>query len=282
MKLEYITPKGDILSLTNNDRFQLSNVDGLTMASVDISSSTIGNVDGDFINAKRTIPRSIILDLTMEGNVNDNLRYVMRFIKPKQKAILRRTIDNEVMIISGIVEGIEAPRYSSKVVLQVSIYCSDPYWRYLSPTITEIGEVIDMFYFCALDTEEPFFIEEKKAFGEVDLTKTQTIYNNGDVETGMIIRIIATGNVSNPTIYKEDGTYIGLTNCVMSANDEIVISTIKGDKYIKYNGENYLTHLKEGSTWIQLDAGATKLTIDSDNRTESNVYFVLEYVERFV
>lgn len=281
MKLEYITPKGDILSLTGNDKFQLSNVDGLTMASVDISSSTIGNVDGDFINAKRTIPRSIVLDLTLEGNVNENLRYIMRFIKPKQKAILRRTINGEVMTISGIVESLEAPRYSNKVILQVSIYCSDPYWTYENTTITEIGEVLDMFYFCADDNEEPFFIEEGKPFGEIDLTKTQTIYNNGDVDAGMIIRIIANGVVKNPSIYKEDGTYIGV-NVEMTAGDEVVISTIKGKKYIRFNGTNILNKLKDGSSWIQLDAGATKLTIDSDDETESNVYFILEYNERFV
>lgn len=281
MKLEYITPKGDILNLTNNNRFQLSNVDGLTTASVDISSSTIGNIDGDFINAKRTIPRSIVLDLTIEGNVNENLRYVMRFIKPKQKAILRRTIDGEVMTISGIVEGLEAPRYSNKVILQVSIYCSDPYWSYENETITEIGEVLDMHYFTNYEDDMLFFEDEGAPFGEIDLTKTQTIYNNGDVDVGMIIRIIATGNVKNPTIYKEDGTYIGV-NVDLTGNDEVVISTIKGNKYIKLNGNNILDKLKDGSTWIQLDAGYSKLTIDSDDDTESNVYFILEYKERFV
>ena len=281
MKLEYITPKGDILNLTNNNRFQLSNVDGLTMASVDISSSTIGNVDGDFINAKRTIPRSIVLDLTMEGNVNDNLRYVLRFIKPKQKAILRRTINGEVMTISGIVEGIEAPRYSNKVIMQVSIYCSEPYWTYEEVTLTEIGEALDNHYFTTYDDDMLFFEEEGAPFGEIDLTKTQTVFNNGDVDVGMIIRIIATGNVKNPVIYKEDGTYIGV-NIDMTSNEELIISTIKGQKYIRFKGENILNKLKEGSTWIQLDAGETKITIDSDGDTENNVYFILEYQERFV
>lgn len=281
MKLDYITPKGDVLKLTDNDKFQLSNVDGLTMASVAISSSTIGNIDGDFVNSKRTIPRSIIFDLTMEGNVNENLRYVMRFIKPKQKAVLRRTIDGEVMTISGIVESIEAPRFSQKVVLQVSIYCSEPYWTYQEPTFTEIGEALDLHYFTNYEDDMLFFEDEGAPFGEIDLTKTQTIFNNGDVDVGMIIRIIATGNVKNPTIYKEDGSFIGV-NLTMTANDEVVISTIKGQKYIRYNGTNILNKLKDGSSWIQLDAGATKLTIDSDEATESNVYFLLEYQERFV
>lgn len=281
MKLDYITPKGDVLKLTDNDKFQLSNVDGLTMASVAISSSTIGNIDGDFVNSKRTIPRSIIFDLTMEGNVNENLRYVMRFVKPKQKAVLRRTIDGEVMTISGIVESIEAPRFSQKVVLQVSIYCSEPYWTYQEPTLTEIGEALDLHYFTNYEDDMLFFEDEGAPFGEIDLTKTQTIFNNGDVDVGMIIRIIATGNVKNPTIYKEDGSFIGV-NLTMTANDEVVISTIKGQKYIRYNGNNILNKLKDGSSWIQLDAGATKLTIDSDEATESNVYFLLEYQERFV
>lgn len=281
MKLDYITPKGDVLKLTDNDKFQLSNVDGLTMASVAISSSTIGNIDGDFVNSKRTIPRSIIFDLTMEGNVNENLRYVMRFIKPKQKAVLRRTIDGEVMTISGIVESIEAPRFSQKVVLQVSIYCSEPYWTYQEPTLTEIGEALDLHYFTNYEDDMLFFEDEGAPFGEIDLTKTQTIFNNGDVDVGLIIRIIANGEVKNPTIYKEDGSFIGV-NLTMTANDEVVISTIKGQKYIKYNGTNILNKLKDGSSWIQLDAGATKLTIDSDEATESNVYFLLEYQERFV
>ena len=97
----------------------------------------------------------------------------------------------------------------------------------------------------------------------------------------MIITIIALANVVNPTIYKADGSFIGV-NDNMVVGDEIIINTNRGEKSIMKNGTNILSKIKPGSSFLQLDTGDNELTIDSDGNTEGNVYFMLAFKRRFV
>lgn len=282
LKLEYITEKGAVLPLTNNSKFKLSNVDGITLAEVDISSTTVSGMDGDFVTAKTTQPRSIVLDISIEtADVESVKRYIMQYIKPKQTATLRMTQNDRVTQIKGIVESIEMPRFSNAVTMQVSLYCSQPYWEDVNSTVTEITEVIDMHYF----TDEPedmlYFIDDGIVMGEYDANRTKTIINDGDVSVGMEIHIIALGGVTNPVLYKSSGEYIG-ADVTMNTNDEIIIDTVKGQKSITLNGENIMAKLKRGSTWLQLDTGDEDYTIDSEDGTESNMYFTIIYKQRYV
>lgn len=282
LKLEYITEKGAVLPLTNNSKFKLSNVDGITLAEVDISSTTVSGMDGDFVTAKTTQPRSIVLDISIEtADVESVKRYIMQYIKPKQTATLRMTQNDRVTQIKGIVESIEMPRFSNAVTMQVSLYCSQPYWEDVDSTVTEITEVLDMHYF----TDEPddmlYFIDDGIVMGEYDANRTKTIVNDGDVSVGMDIHIIALGGVTNPVLYKSNGEYIG-ADVTMETNDEIIIKTGKGEKSITMNGENIMSKLRRGSTWLQLDTGDEDYTIDSEDGTESNMYFNIVYRRRYV
>lgn len=282
LKLEYITEKGAVLPLTNNSKFKLSNVDGITLAEVDISSTTVSGMDGDFVTAKTTQPRSIVLDISIEtADVETVKRYIMQYIKPKQTATLRMTQNYRVTQIKGIVESIEMPRFSNAVTMQVSLYCSQPYWEDVDSTVTEITEVLDMHYFTDDPDDMLYFIDDGIVMGEYDANRTKTIVNDGDVSVGMDIHIIALGGVTNPVLYKSNGEYIG-ADVTMETNDEIIIKTGKGEKSITMNGENIMSKLRRGSTWIQLDTGDEDYTIDSEDGTESNMYFNIVYRRRYV
>lgn len=280
MKLEYISQNGSILSLTNNSRFKLSNVDGITTANVDISSSTVSSMDGDFINNKRTTPRSIVLDLAIENDVENTKRYILKYIKAKQKAVLKWTQNDRELQIEGVVEAIEMPRYTSSTIMQVTIYCSQPYWEDVDFLVQEISEILNLHYFTDYDGDMLYFTEEGMPFGEYDTNRTKVFTNDGDVEVGLEIRIIALGEVVNPTIYKSNGEFIGV-DTTLNAGDEVVITTEKGHKTITLNGNNILSNIKERSTWLQLQTGEEEFTIDSDSG-ESNMYFTISYKQRYV
>lgn len=282
MKLEYITARGDTLSLTQNSNFKLTNVDGLTSANVELSSSTVATMDGDVVNSERTMPRGIVFDLAIEGAaVETKKRYILRYIKPKQRSRLRWTQDDREIEIEGIVESIEMPRYTDKIVMQVSMYCSQPYWEDINYIVQEISEILNLHYFTDSPDDMLYFPDGGVAFGEYDTNRTKVFENNGDVSVGMEIRIIALGNVGNPIIYNKDGQFFGV-NTTMQAGDEIVISTVKGKKTITLNGDNILDKIKVGSTWLQLEVGENEFTIDSDDGTEGNMYFTVSYKQRYV
>lgn len=282
MNLEYITAKGDILQLTGNSNFKLSNVDGLTAASVELSSSTVASMDGDTINNERTMPRGIIIDLAIEGaDVEAKKRYVLKYIKPKQRARLRWIQDEREIEIEGVIESITMPRFTNAVVMQVSMYCSQPYWEDIAFVVQEISEVLNLHYFTNYENDMLYFTDEGMPFGEYDTNRTKVFENDGDVSVGMEIRIIALGNVGNPIIYNSDGAFFGI-NTTMQAGDEIVISTVKGKKTVTKNGENILGDIMAKSTWLQLEVGENEFTIDSDDGTEGNMYFTVSYKQRYV
>lgn len=282
MKLEYITARGDILPLTGNPNFKLSNVDGMTVANVELSSSTVASMDGDIVNNRRTTPRGIVLDLSIEGaDVESKKRYILRYIKPKQTARLRWTQAEREVEIEGIIESIEMPRYTNTVLMQVSMYCSQPYWQDIEFVVQEISEILNLHYFTNYENDMLYFPAEGIPFGEYDTNRTKVFQNDGDVAVGMEIRIIALGNVGNPIIYNSDGQSFGV-NTTMISGDEIVISTVKGKKTVTKNSENIIDKIKENSTWLQLEIGENEFTIDSDEGTEGNMYFTLTYKQRYV
>lgn len=289
MKLEYISERGDVLPLTGNSRFKLSNVDGLTTASAEISSSTVASMDGDFVNNVRAIPRSIVLDIAIEYDVENVKRYILKYIKLKKTATLRMTQNERTLQISGIVEEIDLPRFTSLATMQVTIYCSQPFWEDIENSRQDISEVIDLFYFTDNEGEEIqtdddnmlYFPEEGIPFGEYDTNRTKVLNNDGDVDVGLEIHIVALGTVVNPVIYNSDGEFIGI-DITLDSGDEVIISTVKGKKTIRRNGENVLSKIREKSTWLQLKVGENEFTIDSDDGTEGNMYFTVVYKRRFI
>ena len=282
-KLTYTGVNGNIIDLFNNDWFVVTNIDGLTKATENIASSTTPGMDGDRVNSTQTQPRGIVLDLQVKhGNiVEEAKRYILRTIKPKQRGTLQLTQGDRVIEIEGIVENIDMPRFSDSVMMQVSLYCSEPYWHDAENVLVEISRIIDLHYFTDYEDDMLYFPADGIALGEYDVSMTRIYTNDGDVDCGMIIHIIALGDVTNPTISKADGSFVGV-NDTMVAGDEIIINTNRGNKTISKNGVNILSKIKRGSTFLQLAVGDNQFTINSDEGTEGNVYFMLEFKRRFV
>lgn len=280
--LIYIGANGNQINLFRNPYFDLTNVDGMTGVASNISASTTPSMDGDKVNNIQTQPRGIVLDLRIKDyvSVEDAKQYILSTIKPKQRGQLVFSRGERNVNIYGVVESISMPRFSQEVTMQVSLYCSDPYWHDVENVLLEIARVLDMHYF-PLDVGGLAFPVEGIVMGEYDLSMTHSYTNDGDAECGMIISIIALANVLNPVIYKPDGSFIGV-NDSMVMGDEIIINTNRGEKSITKNGVNILSKIKPGSSFLQLDTGVNELTIDSDGDTEGNVYFLLSFKRRFV
>lgn len=280
--LHYIGANGSMLDLFDNPYFVLVDAEGITENASDISTSTTPSMDGDKVNNIQTQPRGIVLSLEIKDDapVEEAKRYILRTIKPKQKGRLVLHQSGRDIQIAGVVESISMPRFGQEIIMQISLYCSDPYWKDVENVLLEISRVLNMHYF-PIDEGGLAFPAEGIPFGEYDLNMTRTYTNDGDAECGMIITIIALANVVNPTIYKADGSFIGV-NDNMVVGDEIIINTNRGEKSITKNGTNILSKIKPGSSFLQLDTGDNELTIDSDGDTEGNVYFMLAFKRRFV
>lgn len=281
MSLEYIDSRGQVLKLTNNPLFKLTNADGLTTVTADLATSTVPAMDGDIVNSIQAAPRSIILDLSIEGPTVEAIkRAILKIIKPKQACTLRMEQEGRQLVIGGVVEQIDLPRFTSLAIMQITIHCAQPFWEDAAETATEISQEIPLHYFTEDEGEMLAFPEDGIPFSEYDANRTKAFDNDGDVEVGLTIFITALGDVTNPVIYNSKAQYIGV-DLKMTAGDQVIITTGKGNKTVTLNGENRISALRRGSTWLQLPTGEEELTIDSDDGTEGNMYFTVSYRRRY-
>lgn len=288
LKLNFISSRGDALSLVNNPLFVVTNIDGMTAAGSSISAAVTGGIDGDTVNNMQATPRTIIIDFQPRSGVNveEFKRAVLKVAKLKQQSALVWEQNDRSVIISGLVESVEMPRFTNAVVMQVTLHCEQPFWEDIDDVIQQISEVIDLHYFTSNNFDMLYFPVEGRALSEYDTIRTKSFYNGGDVSVGLTISILAHSTVTNPIIYDENGNFFGVgyaeNPLVLKEGDNVIITTHKGRKNVTLNGVNIFDKIKPLSSWLQLETGDNLYAINSDDENKSNMSFSLIYKQRYI
>ena len=281
--LDFISARGMIMPLVKNKYFNLAGCDGLTKTDVSLATSAVPSMDGDTVNNAQTQPRPIVLYLEPKGgqNVEEFKRYVFSYVKPKLPGMLRWNFNGRNIEILGVVQAVEMPRFSNKCIMQISMYCSEPYWADVDYLITELSNIVDMHY-SSIDAGGMYFPEEGVPFGVYDRNNVQNFTNDGDVASGMTIMITAMSVATNPVLRnRANGKFIGI-NDILVAGDDVVITTYKGRKTITKNGVNIIDKIMPGSTFLQLEVGGNEFEIATDDEEMANINFTLTYKRRYV
>lgn len=278
----FVSAKGAAMPLLGNPYFNLTSIDGFTTVQSDLASVTVPFVDGDTLTNIQAQPRSVVLYLRLReaAKIETAKRYIFQYIKPKLQGTLQLEQDGRSIELVGTVEAIELPRFEQGCTMAVTLHCSQPYWQDINYIVAEISQIIDLHYF-PIPEGGLAFPPDGVPFGAYDDDLTRQLENEGDVETGMLITIIALGSVTNPKIYNtQTGEFIGITD-TLQGNDAVTISTIKGQKTITKNGVNIIDKIAAGSTFLQLDTGTNEFTIQADSGID-NVYFTLTFKQLYV
>lgn len=303
LQLDFISARGDALPLANNPYFHLIHIDGHTAANTSITSAVVGGVDGDTVNNVQANPRTIILDLRIRSGVDveDAKRAILKVVKLKQQGGLIWTQNERTVVIMGVVEAVEMPRWTETAVMQITLHCEQPFWEDIDEVIRQISDVINLHYFTNSPSDMLYFPADGIALGEYDTIRTKSFYNGGDVAVGLEISILAHDTVTNPIIYDQYGNYFGVgyeiesdsggagigsawksNPLVMKAGDNIIITTHKGRKTVTHNGVNIFDKIKPNSKWLQLETGDNVFSINSDDESISNMSFSLIYKQRYI
>lgn len=254
--------RGNTLELTNNPNYTVFKIEGLNPPQATINSSVNATTDGSKINSARVESRNIVIYTTIEGDVEANRINLYKYFPVKKNIRLYFNNDSRDIYIEGVVELIECDLFASKQVAQISVICPQPYFKAVNDLVSVFSDVSPLFSF-------PFSIS--KGGVEVSAITTnvrKSIINAGDVETGVIIKLFATGTVVKPVIYNVlKRTHLKL-NFTMLPSDTIVINTNMGEKSIELirGGVSYnaLGYMLPDSTWFTLEAGDNVFTYDAD------------------
>ena len=255
--------RGDALELTNNPKYTVFKIEGLNPPHATINSSVNTTTDGSSINSVRLENRNIVIYMTIDGDVERNRINLYKYFPVKKTVKLYFSNDTRDIYIEGTVELIECDLFSNKQVAQISIICPKPYFKDVDELVTIFGDVSPSFEF-------PFAISKIGVeFSAITVNQRKSIVNTGDVETGVIIKLFATGTIMNPVVYDVLKRKQLKLNFTMKASDTIVINTNVGEKSIELirDGISYnaLGYMAQDSAWFTVEAGDNVFTYDADS-----------------
>lgn len=277
------------LELTRPEKsgFVIQEITGLGPSKADIHVTEVSTNDGSLYNSAKINTRNIVLTLNFmfQPSVEDMRQMSYKYFPLKKLLKLLIETDNRICQIYGYVESNEPDIFSESETTQISIICPDPYF-YSEEIITTMFSGIESVYEFPFSNES--LIENMIEFGNVLNLTMQTVYYSGDAEIGIVITMHALGPATNITIYdvdtrelmKIDTTRLTtLTGSSIIAGDDVVISTVKGNKYITLlrNGitTNILNCLDRDADWIQLSKGDNLLAYTAETGA-ANLQFKVE------
>ena len=267
--------------------FLVQKIEGLGPSKANIHVTEMASNDGALYNSARTTSRNIVFSLKFlfKPTIEDVRQLSYKYFPIKKPVTLFIETDNRTCKTYGYVESNEPDIFSASETTQISIVCPDPYFYSLEGETTIFSGIESSFEF-------PFsnesLTENIIEFGNITNQTSQTVYYSGDAEVGIIITIHALGMATNISIYNPNANEImklstvrlaELTGSGIMAGDDIIISTVKGNKYIFLlrNGvyTNIINCLDKNSDWFQLTNGDNLFIYTAEIGT-SNLQFRIE------
>ena len=267
--------------------FFISKIEGLGPSKATINTAEMATGDGSLFNSSRVMQRNIVLTLGFlsDPTIEDVRQRSYKYFPIKKQILIRVETDNRVGEIYGYVESNEPIIFSSMTGTVISIICPDPNFRSLETNTTVFSGIESTFSF---EFSNESLTENLIEFGSIINRTEQTVYYTGDADAGVSILIHAIGAATNIAIYNNDTResmeidttkLAALTGAGVTASDDILISTVNGDKYIYLlrNGiyTNILNCLGKDTDWFHLVRGDNLFSYTADTGL-TNLQFKIE------
>jgi hypothetical protein len=247
--------------------FIIRSIDGLGPPKADINMEDMANADGSSYNSARATKRNIVFNLEFLENPSIEItrQNSYKFFPIKRRIGIFIETDTRVAGTYGYVESNEPDIFNKKEGSTISVLCGDSYLYSQVGAITNFSAVTGQFQF-------PFSNESATEklikFGLIEINSAKTVYYTGDSPVGVVIFMHAIGPATNVEIINlrssesmkiDTNRLAALTGFGILEGDDIIISTVIGDKYVRLlrDGEYYniLNALDKDADWFQIEKG---------------------------
>ena len=237
------------LELSHNSGYDITEINGIDPAEAVINVTKNAGADGSVYNSAYVNDRQITITLVVNYPVESNRITLYQYFKPKFPVTLYFKNGARNVYISGYVQNVDVGFFDKKQTVQIVINCPQPYFNGYQNNVQDFANVEALFEF-------PFSIDESGIpFSELQLNVEQSIINNGDVETGAIIKIQALGAIDTPKIFNVETNEYMIINFNLQRGDLVTINTRRGEKAITLLREgvksSLVGYLEAGSSWFQ-------------------------------
>lgn len=245
---------GNKLKLSGVERkWQILSVTGLNPPMSTLNETNVVGQDGVKFVGSKINKRAITFTIRVNHPCEDNRAELLRFLASNNEITLHITTSRKDLYIDGKVEFNQYDIYTQSQTMMVSIICPYPYFRYTEERVTE--SVIST---GGLQFPVSFGMYENIYFDDLEILDKLYVYNYGQVETGLKIRVEFYTGVHNPVIYNVDNEleYFGLKGEFL-LGDVVEIDTNVNAKervVLIRNGQRIkiLNRLIRGSKWFKI------------------------------
>lgn len=270
--IKVTNPKGEslVLDLFHPEKSGLivRSISGLGPPKASINSTDLATADGALYSSARASTRNIVFNLQFmfAPTIEDSRQLTYKYFPLKKLIKIEVETDNRSLETSGYVESNQPDIFSKEETTQISILCLNPFFYDPNPSVTQFATVTPTFEFpFSNELTNENFIE----FGTINLDTRSIIDYIGDVDTGVLITIHALGSVSGYlTIYNvetQEKMVVDLAKIKTligkdyGSGDDIIISTVSGDKYVQvlHDGKytNAIAAIEKLADWFQVSVG---------------------------
>lgn len=277
-------------TLEDTSGLLITEIEGLGPVKATVNMTQLATADGDIFNSKRLQGRNIVIKarFTYASTIEEARLLSYKYFPIGHPVTFKIRTDNREAETTGYVESNEPDIFSDESDVQISILCESPFFL----SVSDEGKKQTNFSAVEAMFEFPFSnesVEDKLIiFGKITNKKENTVYYEGDAETGCIIHLHAIGEVRMIDIYNiKTAEHMGidtdkiatLTGSGLIYGDDITITTIKGKKSITLlrNGITYniLNALAKNVDWFQLARGDNLFAFTCEYG-EENLQFMIE------
>lgn len=249
---------GEKLNLSNNDDYYLINVTGLTPPAATINTGTIATKDGGTYNSSRFENRNIVLYIKPRRDIEKTRINLYTYIRAKHYIKLYLKNGTRDVWIDGYVETVDGDLYTQSQEIQVSIICTDPYFKAMDEKIFDFSTINSLFEFPFSIGAEGSEISSTSKFVELN------VQNTSDEETGVILEFYASELALEPTVYNSRTGEKFTINHEFQKGDIVRLNTRTGEKKLTLIREgvetNILNQMERGSKWFTLLVGDNVFT----------------------
>ena len=240
--------------------YAVLSITGLGPNKATINDVEVTTNDGSVFNSAKVNPRNIVLNLEFMATDPDEVEALRqktyKYFPLKKKLTFEIITDKRHVKIFGYTESNEPVIFSKNENTQISIICPYPFFQ----SVTERNRV--MFYGEEPAFEFPFSNEGEERvleMGYVHMVTEANVLYTGDSEVGIIITIHAIGSAKNVSIFNLDTGESMKLKVDLVKGDDIIISTVKGDKYVHKLQDgvetNALNCIDRDADWFLLSKG---------------------------
>ncbi len=279
-------PKGEslVLDLFHPEKSGLivKSITGLGPPKANINSTDLATADGALYSSARASTRNIVFNLAFmfAPTIEDVRQKTYKYFPLKKKVTIEVQTDNRSLMTEGYVESNSPDIFSKEESAQISVLCLDPFFYDPNPTYTQFATVTPNFEFpFSNESLEDDMIE----FGIINLDTRSVLDYSGDVDTGVLITVHAIGSVSGTiTIYNvetHESMKIDLSKIKTligrdyGNGDDILISTVSGDKYVQvlHDGKytNAIAAIEKLADWFTISVGKNIFNFTVTSGTEN-------------